>query len=506
MVPADERRNLERPTNPYLGPRPFTQDDAYRFFGRDREASELYSLVTAHRTTLLYAESGAGKTSLLNAGLIPLLERGGFDVLPVARVSGRREEPLTRHTINNIYVLNCAEVWELGTGPPFGMRNGEIDDHKQPRLETTLTAALARRPQRIGPDGEALTRVAIIDQLEELFTTFPERWRDREGFFRQLDDAMAADPALRVLLAMREDFLANLDPFEDLLPEEFRTRYRLESLREKSALEAVENPLKRTGITFRLGVAELLVHDLLKMSPGGMSLERKSEDSRVDGDSKYVLGEFVEPVQLQVLCFSLFRNLPAGTTEISEDHLAAFGDVDQALRDFYQSALKEAATKAAVEEDSLREWFENELITESGSRGLVFRAETMTGGIPNAAVDALEELHIIRAEVRGRDRWYELSHDRFIQPILRANDAWRIRFQKAAAERREAENRRLVSKSKMALDWSYCNSDSYGRRCVTSPLRLSPEADRRGSGHGDQVCGCTGLADSPTCQRVGWCY
>jgi len=45
--------------NPFVGPRPFAQGDANRFFGRDREISELYSLVVAHRTVLLYAQSGA---------------------------------------------------------------------------------------------------------------------------------------------------------------------------------------------------------------------------------------------------------------------------------------------------------------------------------------------------------------------------------------------------------------------------------------------------------------
>ena len=408
MPSASPIRDLERSGNPYLGPRPFAKADAYRFFGRPRETADLYSLAAAHRTLLLYAQSGAGKTSLLSAGLIPLLENGGFDVLPTARVSGINEQALAGYPVENIYVLNCAGIWAE-------------DDVT---LNATLTEVLANRRRRVDAEGEPLPRIAVFDQFEELFTSYPQRWQERRGFFEQLNEAMSADPTLRVLFAMREDFVAQTDPYKNLLPERLRTRFRLEQLREEAARAAIEKPLEGTSTRFKPGVAERLVMDLLSetVAPGVR-----------------IPGEFVEPVQLQVVCFSLFRSLPAGTTEITEEHLAAFGDVDQALREFYQTALREAADRAATEEDSLRKWFECELITEAGTRGLVFRGEKETGGIKNAAVDALEELHIIRSEVRGRDRWYELSHDRFVQPVLRANDAWRARAQAAAIERERAE-------------------------------------------------------------------
>ena len=50
---------------------------------------------------------------------------------------------------------------------------------------------------------------------------------------------------------------------------------------------------------------------------------------------------------------------------------------------------------------------------------------------------------------RGRNRWYELSHDRFIQPILRANDSWRLRMQEAEKLRQEEEKRKLVRKTQL---------------------------------------------------------
>src|SRR5437773_10177580 len=71
---------------PYVGPRPFKREDAPFFFGRDREAHELRSPILSHSEVLLYAQSGAGKTSLINTKLCPLFDDADLEVLPLARV------------------------------------------------------------------------------------------------------------------------------------------------------------------------------------------------------------------------------------------------------------------------------------------------------------------------------------------------------------------------------------------------------------------------------------
>ncbi|MFN3982917.1 MAG: hypothetical protein ACK4SA_21265 [Caldilinea sp.] len=78
------------PTNPYVGPRPFADTETERrlFFGRERESADLLSLVMADRIVLFYAPSGAGKSSLINARLLPALREEGFTILGKARVGG----------------------------------------------------------------------------------------------------------------------------------------------------------------------------------------------------------------------------------------------------------------------------------------------------------------------------------------------------------------------------------------------------------------------------------
>ena len=111
-----------------------------------------------------------------------------------------------------------------------------------------------------------MVRVLIIDQFEEIFTTFQERWQDQEPFFRQLGQALADDPFLSVILCMREDYLAQLEAFDHLIPGRFRSRYRLEPLRADAALEAVRRPAEQAGRPFEAGVAEQLVDSLRQIA------------------------------------------------------------------------------------------------------------------------------------------------------------------------------------------------------------------------------------------------
>ncbi len=72
-------------SNPYIGPRSFQTGEA--IYGRNREVRELLGLLIAERIVLLHSPSGAGKTSLVQAALIPRLQEQDFAVLPVMRVS-----------------------------------------------------------------------------------------------------------------------------------------------------------------------------------------------------------------------------------------------------------------------------------------------------------------------------------------------------------------------------------------------------------------------------------
>ena len=96
-------------------------------------------------------------------------------------------------------------------------------------------------------EGTAAARVVAFDQFEEVFTLYQQHWPLREPFFLQIADALADDPLLRVIIAIREDYLAQLDRYAPLLPEGLRTRLRLARLGADAALTAVRRPVATTG-------------------------------------------------------------------------------------------------------------------------------------------------------------------------------------------------------------------------------------------------------------------
>jgi hypothetical protein len=404
MAAADQK--------PFVGPRPFGRDEKDLFFGRDREARDLCSLVVAHPIVLLYAASGAGKSSLLNAGLIPLLEARGYEVLPSARVSGRIPDAVKNAGVDNVYAFNILSSW---AGPSVDPRD---------LVKVDIASFLASRPHGKDAAGEPVLRVVVLDQFEELFTFARERWQERAALIRQLAEALERDPLLRIVLVMRREFVARLETFAPLLPQALRTRFPLDELGPKAAQEAIEGPLARTDRKIEPEASQRLVEKLRTITVRGAG-----------GEDIETVGPSVEPVQLQVACAKLWDDLPPDVHTITPAHIETYGDVDKALKRFYEDALTAAATKTGVSKDRLRLWVDRYLITPGGTRGMVYRGPEQTGreerAIPNAAVDVLEEKHLIRAEARpGGERWYELTHDRFIGPIRDSNRVWKEHYER----------------------------------------------------------------------------
>ena len=394
---------------PYPGPRPFTESEGDLFFGRIREENDLVSRIISHKIVLLYAESGVGKSSLLNAKVIPQLKENDCDVLPVARFSGL-ERP---DEIKNVYTFSALISWTDGKHDMKALANLSLNDF------------LGTLPHKKDKRDRPLLRIAIFDQFEEMFSLYPSRYKEREDFFKVVSEALESDPLLRVLFVIREDYLAQLDDFAKFLPDGLRTRYRLSRLSEDAARSAIENPLKVETVwprrSYDAAAISKLIEELRKVHviEEGRTIERA--------------GEFIEPVLLQVVCEKLWNSIPEHVDTIEERHIDALKGIDKALREFYDNVLdntvKEFHDQKGLHkiynfflqhfrERKLRAFCEEALITPASTRGTIFKGETETNGIPNRVVDFMKEKHLIRAEPRAGATWYELTHDRLIKPLL----------------------------------------------------------------------------------------
>jgi hypothetical protein len=416
--------------NPFVGPRTFTYEEKDRFFGREQEARELRALVLSERLVLFYAQSGAGKSSLINTRLVPQLQELGFAVLPIGRVSG--ELPAGVSQVDNIFLFNLFLSLDQGDTPPerFSQMNLShfLAHLASPDGQHYYYDDSPIPDQVEAEDAPAWRYLLIIDQFEEIVTTHLERWTERELFFRQLNQALLDDPQLWVVLTVREDYVAALEPYAPLVQNKLRARYYMQRFDYQAALEAIKKPAEQAGWSFAPGVAESLVDNLRQIRvQTPLNPPYEGELRGISGQFKTQLGQFVEPVQLQVVAYQLCENLKDRPGQITYRDVQELGDVDLALAQFYEQGLAEVIGQTGVAELEVRNWFETQLITEAGTRGAVYRGAEQTGGLPNRVVDLLAQKFLIRAEPRSGGAWYELMHDRLVEPVLRANQSWRLK-------------------------------------------------------------------------------
>ena len=404
-VEAPALKGVNPAVSPYAGPRPFTAHMADRFYGRAHEAKALLDLFERSRVVLLYAPSGAGKTSLLNTLVCESLELDGLEVRLDVRVGGALPETIKAAEIVNIYSFSAI----------YG-----LDDSTVPNPRRRLAEHLRASPRKAGTRG----RVLVFDQFEELFTRHVERFEDRVGFIDDLINALNQDPSLRVFLAMRQEYLADMDPLAALLSRHHEMhRFALRRLEAPGALEAITRPASRYA-SFAPGVAEAIVKQLNTIKVRGF-----------DGVLVEKQGEFIEMVHLQIVCERLWASLPPGISQIEMGHVdRAAGEgksfdefVVNALDAFYDDTIDNVSRSQTTKDHG---GFPKELlrlgcmkfVTSATTRTMVQQRRGRTGRLPDWIIEQLENSHLLRAEVRGGERWYELAHDRLAEPVGRRMD------------------------------------------------------------------------------------
>ena len=403
------------PTNPYVGPVPFREGQ--KLYGREKETDELVDLLVSKRIVLLIAPSGAGKTSLIQAALIPRLrDRYKLQALPTIRLTYRSEQVGQRSDVNR-YALSTMRSLE-GHFPPEQRYTDE-------QLAELSLGRYFEQRFPISRDGASRQHwVLVLDQFEELFTLDPLDVAKKRAFLEDLGNVLAGvrgsaeepevagPPTLWALFSMREDYVAELQPFLDLIPTGLAFRYRLDLLERDRALEPVAKP---AGSAMDPATAPRLVEGLLTIqlrTPEGKEVTRE--------------GRFVEPVQLQVVCLRLWDKIVGGEKRtISPDDVDQ-AEIEQALSDYVDAALKKAAQAAPMSEKVLRDWIEDNLITSTGIRAQALREPLVLGKV-DGAIAALIDTRLIRSDKRNDREWIELAHDRLVGPLRAANKTWRSR-------------------------------------------------------------------------------
>lgn len=386
-------RGVDPEDFPYVGPGPFKEGGTHRFYGRFGAARELCLLIRRSRLTLVYAPSGAGKSSLFNTLIGQTLSDSklGYKVHAGLRVGTTSLEAAA--TTHNVYTFSAISGFGDAAGNP----------------RRSLTKYLASRYQ----DADAPRRVLIFDQFEELFTQYAEPFAKpselhprREEFFADLMEALQADALLHVVLIIREEYLARMNRWLKACPPDVSLgRFALNRLDREEAREAIVSPAREFA-----AYADDLVNEIL-------------DQLEADGA--------IEMVHLQIVCQRLWEELPPGLTLIQKsdvERMAGPGGTCQdfvktAVKKFYENVVKEVARNQQPPKGQGR--FPEELIylgckkfvATQSTRAVLLRDRERTGRLPNWVVKELENKHLLRCEERGQGTWYELSHDLLIRSV-----------------------------------------------------------------------------------------
>jgi hypothetical protein len=208
-------------SSPYQGLPAFEETDAGYFFGRQKDARLVVADLFASPLTVLYGASGVGKSSLLRAGVIPLL-KGRQDLLVVV-FSEWQGDPVT--ALRSRVDAAVASLPRRADGSVPGVPSGGLDEYL-----IGWSTMLNRRV------------MVILDQFEEYFLYHPQA-DDFAGQFARA--ANIGSLSLSFLLSMREEALARLDRFEGRIRTLFDNYRRVDHLDRDAGREAIERPLQR---------------------------------------------------------------------------------------------------------------------------------------------------------------------------------------------------------------------------------------------------------------------
>jgi len=444
---ASGKRAKLDPANPWPGLDAYGEDSRDFFKGREAEAAELLRLIRLSALTVVYSKSGLGKTSLLEAGLFPLLRAGHY--LPVylrLDFSGGLREPLKQAT--------------QGLKDALADANAEFPE---PAPNQSLWEYLHRKNAEIwSADNYPLTPVLVFDQFEELFS----RSGGNVDLIRRVFDDLAdlienripAEVAAetegerrsrldlftqryRIVLSFREDFLPEMRTWEKQVPSLLRSYLRLEPMSRSGAIKAVEEAGRAV---LDEGIAVQIVDFVGKPTDSAVST----------GASEMV----IEPVLLSLCCTQLNRRRAPGA-KIDKALLEGAGE--GILEKFYRDALDDLEVKGPPE---VAQFIEDKLI-QGGFRGDYPKQEALDKQKLSASQLAAltDRLRLLRIVSHADTARIELIHDRLV-PVI-----GKVRDERMLLERQNEQARKA----------SEAEAERDKERARSEELRRSLKAARR---------------------------
>ena len=423
-------RTADQHTYRYPGMRAFERSETQLFYGREQECYELYNQVKVQQLTVLFAKSGIGKSSLINAGLLPLLEEDFFYPVKI-RLQDTSVSPV--ETVKNILQSRL---------------DSDLFDRRA--LGEAHLWEYLRACQFTAEDGTEQTPVFIFDQFEEFFNHAPQ---ERQAFLENLADLINKrlpgslqqglrqvprnqrdDEILnwyspipcRVVLAIRSDRISQLDSLKERIPTILHHRYQLQPLMASNARQAIIEPA--------LLASEHFTSPPFQYSEDALDVMLESLANQ-EGE--------IESFQLQILCQHIEQTIdPAMETIVKPTDFGGAEGLQNILNTYYE---RQIGALAPEEQSIARRFIEEGLIIDGQRVGIPAGEEERRYNVSAELLSKLLDSRLVRTETIHLGQIYELSHDTLVEPITKSYYARREEEEKETAKRELSEERERVA-------------------------------------------------------------
>ncbi|MEO6328177.1 MAG: WD40 repeat domain-containing protein [Ginsengibacter sp.] len=436
-------------THRYPGVKPFSENERHLFYGRTTDTKKLYQLISLEKLVLLYSKSGLGKSSLLNAGVLPLFDEEDQYTTIKIRFGAYFDQSLSPITTS---------LFKL----PGALPNPVLD--KLGAGSDTLWLRMKGLQHQDADDPQMY--ILVFDQFEELFTynqedirqfkrqlsdllyykvpayiskSITNRLRDNPNFLSNEElEFLYRQPAVKVVLSLRSDRISLLNTLADYLPDIQKNYYELKPLDRDAAIETIVKP------------AIDKVDRYLSPSFGYTAdCIDKILDYLTQSGQKGI-----ETFQLQTVCqyaenLVIENKLPYSEKEkslvVEPDML---GDLQNIFRTQYDKLINNI--EPAQKQLAARLLIENKLIIDGNRVSLPDVVVLKEKEIDKDLIAYLHDTHhILRSEPNTTGGIsYELSHDTLVAPILKAKNE---REEKEEIVRLETERQKELKQHKARI-------------------------------------------------------
>jgi hypothetical protein len=401
--------------NPFKGTQPYQKEDFGKLFGRSEDLIKMKDRIFSDRTTLLFASSGVGKTSLLNALVIPSLEEI-YDILYFKYWATND----IYHEIKNSFVYQVRKYENKKNDESLNTLKENIEDLIQDTSLNTLKEIL----ENVFKDRRVLI---IFDQFEEAF-----QHHQYIGYFNDFLEDIAKcinenDGTLKFVFSMREEFLGDLSAFDNLIPDLFNNYYRLKYPSKDQAKRIIIDTVHlEKDVEIDEGNLSLLIEDLSKID-----LPSFSEKSNID-DQNIIGKPFITPTYLQIVCHRLWKesveNYNSSKKVFLEDYESQLSI--SSIKEFAYHILNGLYFREKKRFSKMLHYF----ITTKGSKLFITldNLSNYIGQKSNKIENTLDKLTKETGKLFHKSKradesiWYGIQHDVFI-PILKE---WREEFRR----------------------------------------------------------------------------